>query len=123
MNDNKILQAIDYLEAQKRLFPNSFNVLSGHFDTAISALQYQTEREKGCECCTAIETQNQYGRTFYKTIYEDIGPSHINGDVCLCHDKDGWFIHYEDSEGEEMCDCKTNFCPNCGRDLRKPVSK
>lgn len=51
MSDNKILQAIDYFETQKRLFPNSFNVLSGHFDTAIAALQEKAEREAGCEYC------------------------------------------------------------------------
>lgn len=78
MSDNKILQAIDYLETQKRLFPKSFNVLSGHFDTAISALQDQAEREKGCMWC-----------------------------------KEGAF---DDSH------FKVNFCPVCGRDLRKPVN-
>lgn len=48
---SEIQKAIDYFETQKKLFPNSFNVLSGHFDTAISALQNQAKREKGCEYC------------------------------------------------------------------------
>lgn len=39
-----IEQAIEYWESQKRLFPKSFNVVSGYVDLAISALREQQER-------------------------------------------------------------------------------
>lgn len=90
---------------------------------AIKALTEKQKREKGCEYCTSIVESNDSGRDFYKTLYEDVGPANINGTSCLAHDKNGWFIHFEDYDGEQMCDCKTNFCPNCGRDLREPVKK
>ena len=42
---NEIEKAIDYFETQKQLFPNSFNVLSGHYDTALESLLEKQERE------------------------------------------------------------------------------
>lgn len=126
---SEIQEAIDFYKAQnENMERETWKVAEvcpayKKNQAAISALQDQAEREKGCEYCTTIEEQNDYGRTFYKTLYEDVGPTHLNGTACLCHDKDGWFIHYEDNEGESMCDCKTDFCPNCGRDLRNPVEK
>jgi hypothetical protein len=100
MSDNKILQAIDYLETQKRLFPKSFNVLSGHFDIAISALKEQAEREKGCEYCNGNALKG-VALTYFWGIPK----------VAL-------------HSGEELTESeKFKFCPNCGRDLRKPVEK
>ena len=96
MSDNKILQAIDYLEAQKRLFPNSFNVLSGHFDTAIEALQEKAEREKGCWCCDPSTPDDKW--------------------------REGWTVEAK-NEKEDPQLMKINFCPHCGRDLRKPVNE
>lgn len=41
----EIKQAIEYLEEQNKLFPHSFNALSGCFDTAISALEKQIPKK------------------------------------------------------------------------------
>ena len=104
MNDNKILQAIDYLEAQKRLFPNSFNVLSGHFDTAITALQEQAEREKGCEYCKqGYDLEN--GDVCEPSLY-------ISGNELIA-------LRYDEQDSK----AEINFCPKCGRDLRKLVEE
>ncbi|MDU7339338.1 MAG: hypothetical protein E7L17_14640 [Clostridium sp.] len=41
----EIKQAIEYLEEQKKLFPHSYNALSGCFDTAISSLEKQMPKK------------------------------------------------------------------------------
>lgn len=53
---------------------------------AISVLQEQAEREKGCEMC--------------------------NSGILMVYDS------FLGTDGENV-----NFCPNCGRDLRKPVNQ
>lgn len=45
MGEVDVKNAIDYLEMQKRLFPNSANVLSGNFDLAIAALKKQMPKK------------------------------------------------------------------------------
>lgn len=104
MSDNKILQAIDYLEAQKRLFPNSFNVLSGHFDSAIEALQEKAEREAGCEYCDF--SSGDVGATL----------NNCGDDFVLIRSEDGISIATDDKHFKMV---GVKFCPNCGRDLRK----
>lgn len=49
MNEADVKSAIEYLEMQKRLFPNSANVLSGNFDLAIAALEKQMPRKVTAE--------------------------------------------------------------------------
>ncbi|HCA28354.1 MAG TPA: hypothetical protein DEP23_01615 [Ruminococcaceae bacterium] len=67
---------------------------------ATSALQEQSEREKGCEYCNPEAMCDN-----------PIFAKHINGywkSGKCCDTGDG---------------ARANFCPRCGRDLRKPVQK
>lgn len=55
---SEIQKAIDYFETQKKLFPNSFNVLSGYLDIAIKALKEQTKRcshKQPCGWCSLFD--------------------------------------------------------------------
>ena len=71
---------------------------------AISALQEQAEREKGFEYCND-----------YNPVQD------------CCFTKNGKGIEQvvcQKSESEIFIDQReVNFCPKCGRDLRKPVEK
>ena len=74
---------------------------------AIAALQEQAEHEKGCEYCL-------HGKHF-ETDSTDRDDVLLNGNCIEVG------ISVSDSYGET--EIKINFCPVCGRDLRKPVEK
>lgn len=65
------------------------------FETAIQALREKLKREKGCDRCRTQVWSNDFTKVI-QTIY--------NNHVCI---------------NEDGKDVEVNFCPNCGRELKK----
>lgn len=87
-NGMKIEQAIEQFEEQKQLFPHSYNVLSGLYGAAISALEKQlpTPPENKVH-----EKYKALGKNYY----------------CKCG---VMFVDFERNG--------TNYCGNCGQKLK-----
>jgi hypothetical protein len=88
---NDIQKAIDWFKMRKS--GGTMPGVGKMYDTAISTLQDQAEREKGCTLCRGGAFDNP------KNAFPMLR---------------GYCLH----DGIEL-----NFCPICGRDLRKPVKK
>lgn len=73
-------------------------------DEAAAALKYQAEREKGCEYC------NDPG-PFYDCCY--VKPDGTAVEQRLIQKSENMFDVFVEERN-------INFCPMCGRDLRKP---
>ena len=89
------------------------------FKLAIEALQGKLEREKRCEYCKGFYLANASGREFYKAFQHtsDYWTTLDDVTVGIAHDKDGYFLHFEDESGDRMFDVKISSCPVCGRKL------
>ena len=85
----------------------------------LQALQEKLEREKGCEYCKGFYLENASGRKFYKAFPHTSNYWTTLDDVTvgMVHDKDGYFLHFENESGERMFDVKISDCPMCGRKL------
>lgn len=92
----------------KAFEPGSYPVIAEKEDALaiVDALQEQAEREKGCEYCDF--SSGDVGATI----------NNCGDDLVLIRSEDGVSIATDDNHFKIA---KINFCPVCGRDLRKPV--
>lgn len=79
---------IEYWETQKRLFPHSANVLGGHIDISIAALQAQAERDNP-KPLSLEELRGMDGEPVYFVEHEKIW--HISAWVLCIKPENDWF--------------------------------
>lgn len=96
---SKIQEAIDWFSRRKDM--GLSDKCQKAEDTALSALQDQAEREKGCEYCD---------------------PEIMDGNPIFSRHIDGYIGNGKFCSNVEV-GIKAHFCPMCGRDLRKPVKQ
>ncbi|HEX3018521.1 MAG TPA: hypothetical protein VHP31_11815 [Caproicibacter sp.] len=105
---SEIQKAIDYCKYQLTNLKEDVNKVPGVFhqrmeeaiktqECILSALQDRSERKKGCEWCNK-------GLRFECNLIDSQGNT-------------------ASVENNVVQTCIADFCPHCGRDLRKPVEK
>lgn len=98
---SKIQEAIDWLKDLQKKHAVTANWW-GACDSGILALQDHAKREKGCEYCKhGCDLEN--GNDCEPSLY-------ISGNKLIA-------LRYDEPDSK----AEINFCPMCGRDLRKPV--